>query len=677
MGSLRRSVDSVSETLTQSSFFDSDDELSDQHSLHSTPHRKNFRPSLFSATALDAAEPFGTSAEPVLTGMDATAADIPLFARDLYERYSDYPGPTVDEKGIAFKISVEDFVFRPDAITVEQGSAVQFTYHGSVSVQKLCCDDEFDSVGLDGDQLAIFVHTFLTPGTFTVVNEVFSFMSCRITVTKSSHPMHDKTILSAPSGDDNNQNSLNILGYENRSSNHGEKSLSDFMDLKILRSSFLKNRKPSNGFIAVTSSISSGDDSSTDGDFNSSPIRSAISAQLARSKVEKIKPIDVTIAETPSSLEHSAAYLQNLVTQRMQSTLASPISSGSEIATDRSLPKLCGSFPLSSGSPLNSCSGDIGSISANDNIIGSHADKAVLLSTSSKRRHRRKTHSATVLNTSGNENLECLNNISKSILVSVPAEISLSGLQAAVEVVSIDFEKDIKESTQQDDGVSQVIEPVPDSAVSTIAVEDSNCIAPSVEKISALLCHAMTPQKPSKKTKRANLKPALTSAGPSVPNEEPPEKSLVLLVTNVESIGPRESDDVESIKPRESDDISRIYVGPERESWVFRSPPSSAIKLVQHPSSDGESAKPTKKLFDMLKAASETKRNKYRDKLMNPSGVRQLFSSPIKTAPCSGLDGWHHLTNIKTLIDIETFLLQSMSTVTYNTAPYSFSYLLR
>jgi len=105
-------------------------------------------------------------------------------------------------------VLVEDFRFQPTHLTIQQGSAVRFVSVSHASVHKLSCNSsinssrnsplpktspekqesdsltEFENRTLESNSHCSndFIHVFNNLGTFVVVNEIFSFMSCEITV---------------------------------------------------------------------------------------------------------------------------------------------------------------------------------------------------------------------------------------------------------------------------------------------------------------------------------------------------------------------------------------------------------------------------------------------------------------------------------------------------------------
>ena len=108
-------------------------------------------------------------------------------------------------------VYVEDFRFQPSQLTVEQGSSIRFVSVSHASVHKLTCSSngsrktsspenkanchggtiEFENRSLESNSKhKEFVHTFSTLGKFVVINEIFSFMSCEITVV--SPPRHQE-----------------------------------------------------------------------------------------------------------------------------------------------------------------------------------------------------------------------------------------------------------------------------------------------------------------------------------------------------------------------------------------------------------------------------------------------------------------------------------------------------
>lgn len=361
LGSIRRSnTDSISETMTQSSFFDSDDELSDQYSLHSTPRR---------GRAPAAAE------APFAAGRDLLddEPERPLLARDLYDRHTAHDKSCVDDTDIAFKVSVEDFVFRPDTVSVDQGAKIQFTYHGSVSVQKLSCEGEFENVALGGDAAPIYVHQFESAGAFAVVNEVFSFMSCQVTVARSAKENERNSDTAVG----NEQNSQNI---HNNNSIHREQSLGDFIDSKVLRSKLLKS-----GGIAlkVSADGGAGTESSDDSEdeeevFDSGDVKSVIDRQLTLRRLKS----------TQSFPLHQAKESLSGPSPNPLSEGGGP-AAGSAGSPEHVAPRLCGSFPLSTAAsedtaPYKSLSPDL-------------ELSMKLPTTASRRRHRRKQMQTSVL----------------------------------------------------------------------------------------------------------------------------------------------------------------------------------------------------------------------------------------------------------------------------------------
>lgn len=117
-----------------------------------------------------------------------------------------------DSIGASETVMVEDFRFQPTHLTIEQGCAIRFVSVSHASVHKLsCCSSsnnssintqispeknlavgipEFENRTLESDSSNSneFVHTFQSLGTFIVVNEIFSFMSCEITVVVRAVP---------------------------------------------------------------------------------------------------------------------------------------------------------------------------------------------------------------------------------------------------------------------------------------------------------------------------------------------------------------------------------------------------------------------------------------------------------------------------------------------------------
>ena len=82
------------------------------------------------------------------------------------------------------RVLVQDFKFRPEEVTVEAGTFVQFSVKGNAT-HKLSCEGAFLDIMFDGIK-SNFVHKFGTPGKFVVKNDVFSFMTCVIHVTAAA-----------------------------------------------------------------------------------------------------------------------------------------------------------------------------------------------------------------------------------------------------------------------------------------------------------------------------------------------------------------------------------------------------------------------------------------------------------------------------------------------------------
>lgn len=117
------------------------------------------------------------------------------------------PTELQDQDCLAGTVLVEDFRFQPTHLTIEQGSSVRFVSVSHASVHKLSCNSssgssrnspqsspeksagsaiapEFENRTLESNSNchSEFVHLFKKLGTFVVVNEIFSFMSCEINV---------------------------------------------------------------------------------------------------------------------------------------------------------------------------------------------------------------------------------------------------------------------------------------------------------------------------------------------------------------------------------------------------------------------------------------------------------------------------------------------------------------
>lgn len=431
--SLRRlNAESVSETLTQSSFFDSDDELSDQYSMHSTPRRQQRTDGLAFGEAPSLLAPTEEAKDEVTSSENEDLHSTGLFPGNLFKRYNAPVRQFSDDDGVAFKISVEDFIFRPDAVFVEQGSMVQFSYHGNISIQKLSCDGEFDNVALGGDAAAIFVHAFNYPGIFTVKNEVFSFMSCRITVSKRGIT-RENTDSIVRGGMDNDQNSQNI--YNGNSRNLlGEQ---EYMDSKVLRNSFFKNLDKVKAISlnlersVIASSSSSDCDDSADGGFVSSSLRSFITSQLDQTHIKDTQlfmSIDsIKVGSQPSS-ETAVGQQQSLENEGIEklSSVTSPVSCP---------PKLCGSFLFSGQSKVNDKSQPLVDLGGIDDVTFPADGLTLAISTSSKRRQRRKQIQAAIRKDIPSEQLSSQKNRPNDVALRVDSEpIEVQGITDEIHI---------------------------------------------------------------------------------------------------------------------------------------------------------------------------------------------------------------------------------------------------
>jgi plastocyanin len=300
----RRGAGTDYSSETQSSFIDSDDELSDHFSMHGSPFRAGKARSR--AARIRAAESGKEPADAALmlspsgprlnvaalasipdeeTGSPGERESTPpgkttLSASDLYEFYRGRQTP--ESTDIAFKVSVEDFVFRPDRFTTTQGSTIQFTFHGKESVLKLNCVGEFEGVALGGGRGAIFTHTFNRSGEFVVVNEIFSFMKCTIQVSpKLSMPTAEapshRIALRNHLGDSSD---LQNIPQSNRK--FPERSLEETIRSKVRMPAAV----PSTGRPRVRSSsgssgsfLNSGDDDD-EGEFDPEPVRRMIRSRM-------------------------------------------------------------------------------------------------------------------------------------------------------------------------------------------------------------------------------------------------------------------------------------------------------------------------------------------------------------------------------------------------------------
>ena len=87
---------------------------------------------------------------------------------------------------------IEEFAFKPNNLIISSGDIVEFCKaNAEVSNVSLSCEGEFDSLVVDNAALlpsgeSKVSHTFCSVGVYTITNEVYNFMQCKVTVNKNS-----------------------------------------------------------------------------------------------------------------------------------------------------------------------------------------------------------------------------------------------------------------------------------------------------------------------------------------------------------------------------------------------------------------------------------------------------------------------------------------------------------
>lgn len=100
--------------------------------------------------------------------------------------------PSRRSVGDVVPVIVRDFEFHPKELEVTCGTRIKFIFECNSS-QKLYCEGQFEGISLDNHPSkkcadSSYSHDFWDVGTYTVSNEVFSFMLCTIRVKESPLP---------------------------------------------------------------------------------------------------------------------------------------------------------------------------------------------------------------------------------------------------------------------------------------------------------------------------------------------------------------------------------------------------------------------------------------------------------------------------------------------------------
>ena len=82
-------------------------------------------------------------------------------------------------------VVLDDYNFRPKELVVRCGTHVRFRRKGSGPAVCLSCDGEFSSHDVSHHRVNV-THTFSTPGSYEIRNEIYSFMVCNVDVTSTS-----------------------------------------------------------------------------------------------------------------------------------------------------------------------------------------------------------------------------------------------------------------------------------------------------------------------------------------------------------------------------------------------------------------------------------------------------------------------------------------------------------
>ena len=88
--------------------------------------------------------------------------------------------PTQAAGAADIQISIENFTFNPDTVTIPVGSTVTWTNKDDEPHTVTSSENVFTSLGLDTDET--FSHTFATPGTYTYYCKLHPHMTGTIVV---------------------------------------------------------------------------------------------------------------------------------------------------------------------------------------------------------------------------------------------------------------------------------------------------------------------------------------------------------------------------------------------------------------------------------------------------------------------------------------------------------------
>ena len=125
-----------------------------------------------------------------------------------HSRHANSSKNGVDNAPQRHVLVIEEFAFKPNSLIIYSGDVVEFCKASAeVSNVSLSCDGEFDSMVVDSTALLLssreikVSHTFCSVGVFTITNEVYNFMQCKVTVNRTYAPStyHPDQAVSKPS----------------------------------------------------------------------------------------------------------------------------------------------------------------------------------------------------------------------------------------------------------------------------------------------------------------------------------------------------------------------------------------------------------------------------------------------------------------------------------------------
>ena len=90
-------------------------------------------------------------------------------------------------------ITVDDFKFVPSKIQIAAGEQVTFRLLPNAEAHKISCEGEFISITLDRSSL-VYSHTFRYSGNHRVIDEIYGFMHCVVTVVRGQVSLSERNL---------------------------------------------------------------------------------------------------------------------------------------------------------------------------------------------------------------------------------------------------------------------------------------------------------------------------------------------------------------------------------------------------------------------------------------------------------------------------------------------------